>query len=125
MSEKLLLSIVEIGGYPNFIPVYQRHGYKVETLNSMRKAIGWLKRQCPGVIVAEFNFDPMFRDRMSNVESLLATLQRYRCEARVVLLLEPERRPQLEKVLQRYSVAAVVEFPVDEAKLASALAEEG
>jgi hypothetical protein len=87
----------------------------------MRKALAWLKRNKPEVVVAEFNFDPMFRDRMSNVESLLATLQRYKCEARVILLLEPERRSQLDKVLQRYPVAAVIEFPIDQALLEQAL----
>ncbi len=121
MNQGLLLSIVEIGGYPNFIPLYQSQGFRVETVNSMRKALAWLKRHQPDVVVAEFNFDPMFRDRMSNVESLLATLQRYKCEARVILLLEPERRSQLDKVLQRYPVAAVIEFPIDQALLEQAL----
>ena len=49
---KQLLSIVEIGGYPNYIPLYQQAGYGVETLNSMRKAMSWLKRNKPDVVVA-------------------------------------------------------------------------
>ncbi len=118
---KQLLSIVEIGGYPNFIPLYQQAGYAVETINSMRKAMSWLKRNKPDVVVAEFNYDPMFRDRMSNVESLLATLQKQKCNARVILFIEKERRPHLEKVLKRYTVDAVLDFPIDEESLRSEL----
>jgi DNA-binding NtrC family response regulator len=122
MNQGTLLSIVEIGGYANFIPLYQRLGYQVHTLNSMRKALSWLKRNCPEVVVAEFNFDPTFRDRVSNLESLLASLQRYRCDARVILFLEPQRRAQLDQVLERYSVDAVIEFPIEPERLAQALA---
>lgn len=114
---KTLLSIVEIGGYPNFIPLYRQAGYAVETLNNMRKALAWLKRNDPEVVVAEFNYDPMFRDRVSNVESLLATLQRNSGRSRVILFVETERLPHLEKVLQRYSVDAVLEFPIDAERL--------
>ena len=33
-----LLSIVELGGYPNLIPLYQSLGYTVDVVNSQRKA---------------------------------------------------------------------------------------
>lgn len=118
---KTLLSIVEIGGYPNFIPLYQQAGYQVETVNSMRKAISWLKKNKPERVVAEFNYDPMFRDRLSNVESLLATLQKLKSDAKVILFIEKERRQHLDRVLKRYSVDTVIEFPIDEAVLKEAL----
>ncbi|MGD8307911.1 MAG: hypothetical protein PVG98_00620 [Chromatiales bacterium] len=120
-SNPLLLAIVELGGYPNLVPLYQAAGFRVETLASMRKALAWLKRECPAVVVAEFNFDPMFRDRMGNLESLLATLQRRRCGARVVVLSEKERRAHLERALERYTVFRVLELPVDARALDSAV----
>ena len=71
-----LLSIVEIGGYPNFSALYSDFGYEVTVVPSMRKAIGFLKKRRPAVIVAEFNFQSDFRDRTSSLESLLAVVQR-------------------------------------------------
>ncbi|MCU7958707.1 MAG: hypothetical protein KZQ58_01655 [gamma proteobacterium symbiont of Bathyaustriella thionipta] len=121
MSDALLLSIVELGGYPNFIPLYQKCGYQVASAASQRKAIAWLKKNKPQVIVTEFNYDPMFRDRMSNIESLLATLQRHKLDSRVVLLMETGRQPFLDKVLQRYQVHAVLELPVSEQQMSDIL----
>ncbi len=62
--EKTLLSIVEIGGYANFSRLYSSKGYAIETVSSMRKAIKFLKKNHPTVIVGEFNFQSDFRDRI-------------------------------------------------------------
>ena len=121
MSSPKLLAIIEVGGYPNFIPLYQRLGFTVETANSMRKAQAWLKKNQPSVIVTEFNFDPEFRDRMSNLESLLATLQRYSKDTKVVVLIEKDHQPRLEKVLTRDSVFNSIVFPIKETELEAVL----
>jgi hypothetical protein len=75
-AKRRLLSIIELGGYPNFTPLYQQAGYAVESVTSVRKALGLLKKIHPDVIVAEFNFQSDFRDRTSSLESLLAVVQR-------------------------------------------------
>ncbi|MES9976877.1 MAG: hypothetical protein ABW094_21700, partial [Candidatus Thiodiazotropha sp.] len=67
MDDRELLALVELGGYPNLVPLYQRYGYRVEMVNSVRKAQAWLKRHRPSVVVAEFYADPQFRDRLSNL----------------------------------------------------------
>ena len=72
-----LLAIVELGGYPNFTSLYRRLGFEVTFVNSQRKAQAYLKKQLPEVIVTEFNFQSDFRDRTSNLETLMARLQRY------------------------------------------------
>jgi hypothetical protein len=111
-AEKLLLSIVELGGYPNFAPLYNECGYKVTVVNSMRKAIGFLKKRKPAVIVAEFNFQSDFRDRTSSLESLLAVVQRLP-ETRVVVFYDKEYLPQFEKLRTRLPVHAAIAFPVE------------
>jgi hypothetical protein len=58
---------------------------------------------------------------MGNLESLLATLQRRRCPARVIVLSEKERRAPLERSLERYTVFRVLEYPVDAAALEAAV----
>jgi len=117
MNTPELLALVELGGYPNFVPLYKRHGYRVEMVNSVRKAQAWLKRHQPHVVVAEFYVDPEFRDRLSNLESLLATLQRYANQAKVIVFIDPHYLPRLEGVKQRYSIFAALEFPIQEAHL--------
>jgi DNA-binding NtrC family response regulator len=121
MKDRELLALVELGGYPNFVPLYQRLGYRVEMVNSVRKAQAWLKSHRPAVVVAEFYADPQFRDRVSNLESLLATLQRYDLQARVVVFLESDYLAHLEKVKTRYAVDALLTYPIREAELESAL----
>jgi DNA-binding NtrC family response regulator len=121
MEDRELLALVELGGYPNFIPLYQRNGYRVEMVNSVRKAQAWLKKHRPQVVVAEFYADPQFRDRLSNLESLLATLQRYSCEAQVIVFLDHHYLEHLERVSARYRVDAVFTFPIDEAALSNTL----
>ncbi|MCU7930596.1 MAG: hypothetical protein KZQ90_07345 [Candidatus Thiodiazotropha sp. (ex Codakia rugifera)] len=121
MDDRELLVLVELGGYPNFVPLYQRMGYRVEMVNSVRKAQTWLKKHSPSVVVAEFYADPQFRDRLSNLESLLATLQRYDIEAKVIVFIDSKYLENLQKVKTRYSVHAVLTFPIDEKNLQAAL----
>ena len=123
MNAPELLALVELGGYPNFVPLYKRHGYQVEMVNSVRKAQAWLKRHQPQVVVAEFYVDPQFRDRLSNLESLLATLQRYHNEAKVIVFIDHHYLQRLERVKERYGIFAALEFPIQEARLDGLLAQ--
>ncbi|RDH87781.1 MAG: hypothetical protein DIZ78_04345 [endosymbiont of Escarpia spicata] len=121
MKDQELLAVVEFGGYPNFTPLYQRHGYRVEMVNSMRKAQAWLKKHTPVVVVTEFNFDPEFRDRMSNLESLMATLQKYSPDSRVVVFYDLKHQYRLDKLQQRYPLFGVCAFPVQESDVEALL----
>ena len=116
----LLLSIVELGGYPNFAPLYRSLGYAPVVENRMRKAIALLKRQQPAIIVAEFNFQSDFRDRTSSLESLLAVVQRLP-ETRVIIFYEKEFSSQFEKLRSRLPVCDALTFPIEETRLRTAL----
>ena len=119
-TEKLLLAIVELGGYPDFSPVYEQAGYRVITIKSVRKAIQALKKETPQVIVAEFNFQSDFRDRTSSLESLLAVVERMP-DCKVVVFYELEYKHQLERLCQRHKLHAMLPFPVEKQQLAAAL----
>ena len=93
-GKKRLLSIIELGGYPNLTPLYKDLGFEVEIATRMRKALGILKKYQPDGIVAEFNFQSDFRDRTSSLESLLAVVQRLPA-TRVVVFYEKELRHSL------------------------------
>ena len=117
---KLLLSIIELGGYPDFAPLYREMGYAVAVETRMRKAIAFLKKRKPDVIVAEFNFQSDFRDRSSNLESLLAVVQRAP-DIRVIVFYEKEFSPQFENLRARLPVHQALVFPVTAPALRDAL----
>jgi hypothetical protein len=123
MSSPYLLSVIETGGYAHLVPIYRKLGFGVELMPSVRKAQAWLKRNQPQVVVAEFSFDPGFRDRMSNLESLLASLHKSNANARVVVLIEKEHLPRLEAVKARYPIHCVLTFPIDTQRLEEMLGE--
>ena len=54
--KKQLLAVIELGGYPNFAPIYEDLGFEVTLANSVRNAIRIIKKLKPSVVVAEFNF---------------------------------------------------------------------
>ena len=116
-----LLSIVELGGYPNLSSLYRTAGYEVVTANSMRKALALMKKHPPNVIVAEFNYQSDFRDRTSNLESLLATLQTRCPGAKLIVFFEKEQEKHLERLLARFPVLATLSFPIDQAQLSDIL----
>ncbi|MES9902514.1 MAG: hypothetical protein ABW168_07510 [Sedimenticola sp.] len=125
MPEPQLLSIIEMGGYPDFSDLYRRKGFAPSKVYSIRKAQGWLKKSRPAVVVAEFHFDPDLRDRMSNLESLCAALQRYAPDARLIVFIDKAHRPRLLRMEERYPVFAALDYPIDGALLEGILVKVG
>lgn len=115
-----LLAIIELGGYPNLLPLYQRLGFDVEVVNSQRKARGLLKKRQPDVIVAEYIFQSDFRDRTSNLETLMAVLQRHP-DVRVVVFYLPEQAEKLAILERRFPRLDKIAFPITEAKVEQVL----
>lgn len=116
----VLFQVVELGGYPNFTPLYHRLGYRVETVQTGRKAISALKKNKPDVVVTEFNYQFDFRDRTSHLESILAVLQPL-SEIRVVVFYDKSEQEQLDLVAERFPGFTTLAYPIDESELEAAL----
>lgn len=127
MSRKppCLLSIVELGGYPDYSGLYEQIGFTVKTSYSMRKALKCLHTARPAVIVVEFRYGPVYGSRLSNLESLFAVVQVCCPQARLVILLDAEDRKHLQRLLnqlpQSVHIAATLTFPIDQAALVRVL----
>ncbi len=121
-ERKKLLAIVELGGYPNLMPVYQRLGFSAELVTTQRKAKTWLKKKQPQVVVAEYNFQTDFRDRSSNLETLTAVLQRYP-EVKLLVLYPPEHEKPFQNFCVNHAVWKSIAFPVTEEKVEQALCD--
>ncbi len=116
----ILLSIVELGGYPDFSPLYQKAGFEVVKTDSVRKAVKLIRQHKPSVLVAEFNFQSDFRDRTSSLETLLSGSQGV-SDVSMIVFYEKEYRQHYEKFLERHAVFESLEFPIDEQRLTHAL----
>jgi len=115
-----LLHILELGGYPDFSPLYRSLGYQPQRVDSMRKAIKSIKKQPPDVIVAEFNFQSDFRDRTSQLESLMASIAQLP-RVKVIVFLDREQAHQFARLESRFDFHAALRYPIDEQALAVAL----
>ncbi len=100
--------------------LYGDLGYEVAVEWSVRKAVTLLARLRPAVVVADFYAQSDFRDRVSNVESLLATAQPL-AGTRILLLYRAEDIQALDRVRQRLRVDAALAMPVAEGEVAGLL----
>ena len=116
-----LLAVIELGGYPNFTPLYEAAGYQVVIERSTRKALSRLKKLTPSIIVGEFNFDPNFRDRICNLDSLLSKVQAMP-DTRAIVFYEQEVRDQLARLAARFNDFEALPFPIDEESLKQLIA---
>ena len=120
-SPPSLLMVNAFIGTAGYKKLYQELGYTVVTEWSERKAISLLRKNPPTVIVADFYHQTDFRDRLSNLESLLAAAQRVDA-TRILVFYEPAHQDALDKVRQRLRIDAALPLPVDEAVLRTTLA---
>jgi DNA-binding NarL/FixJ family response regulator len=114
-SPKKLLSVIEFIEHAQYPAIYKALGYEVTTEWQVRKAVSQIRKIKPDVIVADFYFQSDFRDRLSNLESLLAATQLQK-EIRVLVFYEPHNEPVLGKVRERMRIDAALPMPAtDEA----------
>ena len=119
-KKPVLLSIIELGGYPDFSRLYRDNGYDVVTTDSVRKAVKLIRQHKPAVIVAEFNFQSDFRDRTSSLETVFSSLQGV-ADANVIVFYEKEYLHQFDRLRSQFEVFESLEFPINDAALDLAL----
>jgi len=119
-SRPVLLMVNAFIGTAGYKSLYQQLGYDVVTEWSERKAISMVRKTPPAVVVADFYHQSDFRDRLSNLESLLATVQRSP-QTRVLVFYEPAHQAALDTVRQRLRIDVAMTLPVDEPVLRATL----
>ncbi len=117
MTKPVLLSICEMGGYPDFSSLYLAAGYSIYRESSMRKAMSFIKKMRPAIIVAEFNFQSDFRDRTSSLESMMSIVQRLSL-TKVIVFYDKEYEHQFARLLARHTFYRTFAFPIPEDDLA-------
>ncbi|MHB1084728.1 MAG: hypothetical protein ACYCZA_07795 [Thiobacillus sp.] len=115
-----LLMINAFIGTTGFKKLYQALGYAVVAEWSERKAISLVRKNPPAVIVADFYHQSDFRDRLSNLESVLAAVQSAP-NTRVLVFYEPAHQTILDQVRARLRIDAAFTLPVQEDALCTTL----
>ena len=120
MNDQTLLAVIELGGYPDFRGLYKKYHYEIVIESSVRKALSFLKKNKVDVIVAEFNYQHTFRDRLSSLESIIAIAQTNK-DIKFIVLYEKEFENHLDKLRKQFTFSVEIPFPVDELKMTAAL----
>lgn len=121
-ARPLLMMVNAFIGTASYKALYQQLGFDVVIEYSERKAISLIKKTPPAVIVADFFHQADFRDRLSNLESLLASAQRTPT-TRILVFYDPAHQAMLDTVRQRMRIDVAMTIPVNETELASTLTD--
>jgi len=130
MSAKpVVFSIIESPLHPKLSNLYNELGYEELQLSSMRRAMNALKKHQPDVIVAEFFYaysTNYSSNHISNLDSLLITLQKYPDYHPIVILLVSKKDQQFVSKLQvHYKIDHVLLQPVTEDQVRALLSGPG
>ena len=117
---KKLLTVIEFIEHSQYPAIYKALGYDVTTEWQVRKAVTLIRKTKPDVIVADFYFQSDFRDRLSNLESLLATAQPFK-DTRILVLYDPQDTHALDRVRERMRIDAVLPTPVSDEAIRAVL----
>ncbi|MBC2729905.1 hypothetical protein [Thiobacillus sp.] len=115
-----LLMLNAFIGTAGYKKLYQELGFSVISEWSERKAISLVRKTPPAVIVADFYHQTDFRDRLSNLESLLAAVQSAP-NTRILVFYETAHQAVLDKVSARLRIDAALTLPVQEDRLRATL----
>ncbi len=80
MNKPIIFSLIESPAHPNFSQLFVDKGYDEKVFFSVRKIISALKKQKPDIVIVKFHYQYVSdyaSNHISNVDSLLASLQKY------------------------------------------------
>ena len=120
VTAKKLLTVIEFIEHAQYPALYKNLGYEVTTEWQVRKAVSLVRKIKPDVIVADFYFQSDFRDRLSNLESLLAATQLLK-DFRVMVFYEPANEHALDRVRERMQIDAALPMPASEEAIKAVL----
>jgi DNA-binding NarL/FixJ family response regulator len=121
-QSKTLLAMIEFVNHSKLPIHYKEMGFNVTVEWQVRKAVSLVRKLKPDVIIADFYAQSDFRDRLSNLESLLAAAQPFK-ETRILVYYEPGDAAALARVRERLRIDAVLPMPVSDEAIKEVLGE--
>lgn len=117
---KTLLAIIVFMAHAKLPEWYRSLGFTVTATWDARKAVALVRKLKPDIIVADFYFQSDFRDRLSNLESVLAAAQPLK-DTRVLVFYDPHDTPALDRVRARMRIDVALATPVSQEAIGAVL----
>ena len=123
-SAPSLLSIKETPMHPDFSATYSSLGITETTATSMRKALAEIKKQPFDFVVCEFMYrygSDYAGCTISNLDTMLASLQKYSPDARVIALVDKTEQQYIARLTEHFPLHAALVYPVNRETMQQAL----
>jgi len=128
MSGSIVYSIIESPFHPDLEDVYSRFGLQEIKFNSMRKAIGHLKKQLPDLIVADFVYgygSNYAGANVCNLDVFLRSLEPFGKDYKMIVFVDKEEQEFVEKLHQLFPISTALLNPVKPEHMQTVLKELG
>lgn len=107
-----ILFVIEFGGFPLKFDDLVEKGHEIEFTKSMRKAISLLKKTQPDLVVAEFNYTSQFRDRDSNLDTIMTQIVCHSSHTKLIAFVEQEQKQHFKRLQSRFeNIKGALYFP--------------
>lgn len=112
---KTLLSLMQSPFPPDFSTLYQELGIVAERFDSARNLHRALQKKAPDYFVGEFVYgwgNDYAGATVSNLDVTLRTLQAAAPRAKIIVVMQASEAPHIGKLLDLFTVDAVLKYPV-------------
>ena len=112
-----VLSIIESALHPDCSRLYRELGYDETRVTSMRKALALVKKQHFDIVVGEFIYrygTDYAGCTASNLDVLLASLQKYAPDTKVIAVVEKSEMQYVSKLTDQFPLHAALQYPVSD-----------
>ncbi len=103
-DKKSILLVNDYGIYPELTKLLYQSNHCLTTQQLMRKAIKQVKKNQPDLLILEFFHEPQFRDRVSNIESILAQVETNKKTSKTLVLFYPGHESWLQQLEKIYRI---------------------
>ena len=128
MTNLTVYSVIESPFHPDLKDLYQQFGMEECKFNSMRKAIGHLKKQLPDLIVADFVYgygSNYAGANVCNLDVFLRSLEPFRKDYKLIVFVDKEEQGFVEKLHELFPVSMALLNPVKPEHMQTVLEELG
>ena len=109
-----ILFVIEFGGFGLPLDQLAQQGHEIELAKNMRKALPLLKKIQPELLIAEFIYTSQFRDRDSNLDTILTQIQSQSPHTKVIAFVEKEQETHFDRLSKRFpEIKAGLFFPFE------------
>lgn len=122
---KTLYALIESPFHPDLAAIYTRLGYATTRFTRARDLHRAVQTQPPDAFVGEFIYGWGNNYAGANISNLDVTLRTLQCrapQAKLIVLYHPREAEHIDKLTALFPACRTLPLPIDEARLAEALA---